>query len=185
MRFAAAFLYAGALFLGLTAARHAAANPVTYLYTGSTYTSTNAPTTPGFMLTDSITVMLTLDSATWGTETPNIALSLRSGPYVVGDGGRVTTDATGAILAWSLSGALPGLDLFTSGNTNGSGIDEIFGDRPSGGVSQYLASVSYAAGSRNPSASWTVVPEPSPLALVGFSSAALFVARRVYSRRKS
>ncbi|MFL6531483.1 MAG: PEP-CTERM sorting domain-containing protein [Chthoniobacterales bacterium] len=179
MKSAAAFLYATVLLVGLTAFSQLEASPVTYSYIGSLYTSTNAPTTPGFRLTDNLTVTLTLDSASWGTETSNIGLSLQSGPYQAGDGGRVTTDLTGAIIAWSLSGALPGLDLFTTGSANGSGLDEIFGDRPSGGLVQYVAMVSYGAGSRSSAGSWAIVPEPSPLALLSLALLALLVMRRV------
>jgi hypothetical protein len=141
---------------------------VTYMYIGDNYTQTNAPKEPGFTLSDHLVATITLDSIFWGTTINTSGGGLiSSGPWQVGtDALIVTTDLAGTITSWGLSGALPGLDISTSGNADGSGFDNIFGDRPSGGTTFYMASVQYEPGTRK-GAGWTmVVPEPSTFALL-------------------
>jgi hypothetical protein len=142
----------------------AQAVPVTYTYIGSNYTQTNAPNEPGFTLSDHIIATITLDSVDWGTTVnspPGSSGVINSGPWQVGtDSFHVTTDLAGTIIAWNLSGAIPGLDIATGGSSDGSGFDTIFGDRPSGGSVFYQASVQYQAGPRPPGTGWTMVPIP-------------------------
>ena len=95
--------------------------------------------------------------------------TITSGPWQVGtDANSITTDLTGTVINWNISGALPGLDISQGGSPNGEGYDNIFGDRPSGGTFFYGAQVLYEAGSRKPGSGWTIraVPEPSTFALL-------------------
>ena len=152
------------LLLTLVAVNQAQGIPVTYTYVGSTYTSTNAPNEPGFTLSDFVFATITLDSDTWGTEVnhpPGSFGLINSGPWQVGtDAFHVTTDLAGTIIAWTLSGAIAGLDISTQSNLDGSGYDNIFGDRPTQGREQYAASVIYAGGSRIAGGSWTMMSVP-------------------------
>jgi len=165
MKMTSTLLCFGACFLlTLVAINQAQGIPVTYTYVGSTYTTTNAPNQPGFTLSDSIFATITLDSDTWGTEVnhpPGSFGLINSGPWQVGtDAFHVTTDLSGAIIAWNLSGAIPGLDISTQSNLDGSGYDTIFGDRPSQGREQFVASVFYTGGSRIAGGGWTMISVP-------------------------
>jgi hypothetical protein len=166
MKTTSALLCASVLLI-LCTVNQAQAVIVTYTYIGDNYTQTNAPKEPGFTLSDHVYVTFTLDSAFWGT-TSFVFGTISSGPWQVGtDANSITTDLAGTIINWNLSGALPGLDISTGGSPDGSGYDNIFGDRPSGGTVFYEASVQYEAGSRKPGSGWTmVVPEPSTFALL-------------------
>jgi len=151
------------LLLTFFALNDAHATLFTYHYVGSTYTRTNGPGVAGFTFCDRVTAEVTLDSAYWGT-TVNSPINgyglIISGPWQVGaDAFRITTDSAGRILAWSLSGAIPGLDISTGGSADGSGYDDIFGDRPSQGQVRYGADVFYSAGSRAPGSAWVRVPD--------------------------
>lgn len=150
---------------------HARAFPVKYMYTGRVYTQTSAPNTPGLTLTDNVSVFLTLDSVYWGGEVnhpPDAFGLINSGTWQVGtDGFRLTTDSAGTILGWNLSGAIPGLDIATGGGLDGSGYDDIFGDRPTHGRENVGASVYYEAGSRPPGGGWTMLtPTPTPAGFI-------------------
>src|SRR4051812_24886327 len=98
---------------------------VTYHYTGSPYTDTNAPAEPGFRLTDFIVATIELDSNSWGKSDSLAGGSITSGPFTVScDACRITTDASGSIVGWYISGAMPGLDIRSRTEQ-----DLIFGDR--------------------------------------------------------
>jgi hypothetical protein len=152
------------LLLTLGTVNQAQAVPITYTYTGSTYTQTDAPSEPGFTLSDYVFATITLDSAFWGTTVnspPGSSGLINSGPWQVGaDAFHITTDLAGTIIAWSLSGAIAGLDISTGGNLDGSGYDNIFGDRPWQGQEFHGASIQYQAGSRPPGSGWTMVSVP-------------------------
>jgi hypothetical protein len=153
------------LLLSLATVNQAQAFLVEYTYIGSNYTQTNAPSEPGFTLSDHVFATISLDSIFWGTTVNGGSGLINSGPWQVGtDAFHVTTDLAGTITAWNLSGAIPGLDISTGGNPDGSGLDNIFGDRPD---ATGAASVQYAAGPRPPGTGWTlIVPEPSTFALL-------------------
>jgi hypothetical protein len=149
--------------------------PITYTYTGSTYTQTTLPGVPGLTLFDRMTASITMDSALWGTEDADISSGvINSGPYSLFDSGRVTTDSAGAVLAWALSGSSPGKDVFTVGHADGSGRDIISGDTfilPPPFI-HGSAWVDYLAGSRIPGKSWSMVGVPdacSSLSLLSLS----------------
>jgi hypothetical protein len=174
------------LLLLLVTANRARATVVTYNYIGSHYTVTNAPNEPGFMLSDHITATITLDSASWGMQGFALSGNLQSGPYSAFDTGTVTTDATGNILTWNLTGSIPGLDIDSGGNLDGSGVDNIFGDRPSGGVVFDSASVSYGIGSRTSGSNgWTMaspVPEPATVGLLTAGALVCWLRRKRANR---
>jgi len=177
------------LLLTLGTVNRAQAFLVNYTYFGSNYTQTNAPSEPGFTLNDHVVATITLDSSFWGTTVnhpPGSFGLINSGPWQVGaDAFHVTTDVAGAITAWNLSGAIPGLDISTSGSPDGSGGDNIAGDRPSGGLFFDGASVGYLAGSRIPSTLWTMtIPEPSTFALliVTVTGVGAWICRRPASK---
>jgi hypothetical protein len=79
-----------------------------------------------------MTIFLTLNSALWGMQVSVLAPSftLISGPFSAGDTGTVKTDLAGNIVAWSLTGSLPGLDMLSQVAMNGSGRDLVFGVEP-------------------------------------------------------
>jgi len=107
---------------------------------------------------------------------------LISGPFSAGDSGIVKTDIAGNIVAWSLTGSLPGLDMLSQGAMDGSGRDLVFGDKPgacgppgqlSGACS---AEVDYGSGPHPPGTGWIVaVPEPPLpiLLLIGLAGVVL------------
>src|SRR2546430_8059940 len=98
-----------AIILTLGTVNQTQATPVTYTYTGSTYTQTTLPGVPGLTLSDRITIFFTMDSLLWGTDNLDLRSDslggMNSGPFSAIDPSRVTTDSTGTILAWSFFGS--------------------------------------------------------------------------------
>jgi hypothetical protein len=151
--------------------------PITYTYIGSTYTDTEVPDASGLTRKDCLSVSFTMDSSLWGSDVRlsfyDVPGLINSGPYQVGfDSANFTTDLSGGVVAWSLFGAGPGLDIFTQGSADGSGRDLISIDNRTihGGASVY-----YQSSPRN----WRIdgvpgasrVPETLP---IGYAFATVF-----------
>jgi hypothetical protein len=152
------------------------ATPIVYTYIGSPYTETTDPDLPGYTLNDRLTASFTIDSSLWGIEDVQIFWgSVSSGPISLFDSGRITTDAAGAVLAWTLTGSSAGHDIITTGHLDGSGVDANFGTAilvtdgvPIAGGAQVI----YPLGSRIPGSSWSFASVPdvsSSLSLLSLS----------------